>query len=150
MKIVIEEPQDGEEEQIIVKCHDLSPELLTILSSIKTVDSKLVGTVGNSIFRLDISDIYYIESVEGKTFLYGQSDVYESRQKLYELEEFLETKNFLRVSKSFIINLKKIESLTPALSGRLEAGLTNGEKVTISRTYVSELKNALGVGRARS
>ncbi|MCL2870052.1 MAG: LytTR family transcriptional regulator DNA-binding domain-containing protein [Coriobacteriia bacterium] len=146
MKIVIEEPQDGEEEQIIVKCHELSPELLNVLNSLKTVDSKLIGTIDNKIFRVDPSDIYYIESVDNKTFLYGQSNVYESKQKLYELEEALAAKSFLRVSKSLIINLKKVESLAPALSGRLEAGLANGEKVTISRTYVNKLKDALGVG----
>ena len=125
MKIVIEKPMDGEDEQIIVKCHDISPELLTALNSIKTQRSALIANVGAEIHRVKPSDIFYIETVDNKTFIYGKSNVYESKQKLYELEE-MALNDFLRISKSAIINLSKIKSLIPSISGRLEAVLANG------------------------
>jgi DNA-binding LytR/AlgR family response regulator len=144
LKIIIEKPQAGEEEIIIVKCHSISPELLTLLNAIKEQDNLLIANVGNEIHRVNPADIYYIETVDNKTFLYGKSDVYESKQKLYELEE-LALRDFLRVSKSAIVNLSKIKSLIPSLSGRLEAVLSNGERLIISRQYVNVLKKTLGI-----
>ena len=144
MKIIIEKPQIGEEEQIIVKCHSISPVLWSALNTLQTQGDLLIAYIGNEIHRVNPSDIYYIETVDNKTFLYCKREVYESKQKLYELEE-LAMSDFLRISKSVIVNLSKIKSLTPALSGRFEAALTNGEKVIISRQYVSELKKNLGI-----
>jgi len=99
----------------------------------------------NDIHRVDPKDIYYIETVDSKTFLYCEKDVYESKQKLYELEETLISGDFLRISKSVIVNLSKIKSLSPALSGRLEAVLQNSEVVIVSRQYVGELKKNFGL-----
>lgn len=144
MKIVIEELRDGEEEQILVKCRQMTPELLRVLALLKAQDV-LVAYDGNEIHRIRPSGVYYIEVVDNKTFLYCKDKVYESKQKLYELEDDLTGSDFLRVSKSVIINLSKIKSLSPALSGRFEAALGNGEKVIISRQYVVDLKKKLGI-----
>ena len=144
MKIIIQEPKDGEEDEIIIKCRDISPEIMQLLNKLKTQEL-LIAYVGNEIHRLHPSDIYYVESINNKTFLYGQDKVYESKLKLYELEELLRFNDFLRVAKSFIINLSKLKSVTPVLSGRLEAVLANGERVIISRQYVGALKEYLGV-----
>ena len=144
MKIVIEEPQGGEEEQIIVKCRKMSPELIRVLALLKAQDT-LIAYDGNEIHRIRSADIYYIEVVDNKTFLYCKDNLFESKQKLYELEEALANGDFLRASKSVILNLSKIKALSPALSGRFEAMLGNGEKVIISRQYVGDLKKRLGI-----
>ena len=104
----------------------------------------MIAFVGNEIHRLNPSEIFYIETVDNKTFLYCESNIYESKQKLYELEE-LKMSDFLRISKSAIINLSKVKTLIPSISGRLEAILINGEKVVISRQYVNELKKNFGI-----
>ena len=144
MKIVILEPQDNEEEQIIIKCRSMTPELLRIIARLKAQDS-LVAYNKSDIYRIRPTDIYYIETVENKVFFYLKEKVYESRQKLYELEEALSCCDFLRVSKSVIANLSKIKSLSPAFSGRFEALMDNGERVIISRQYVPDLKKRLGL-----
>jgi len=144
LKIVIDEPQDGEEEQIIVKCHQMSAELLRVLTMLKTQDA-LIAYNGNDIHRVQPAGVYYIEVVDNKTFLYCKDKVYESKQRLYELEEALASVDFLRVSKSVILNLSKIRTLSPALSGRFEATLNNSERVIISRQYVNDLKKRLGI-----
>lgn len=144
MKIVILEPQDNEEDQIIFKCRRMTPELLHVITRLKAQDT-LVAYSGNDILRIRSTDIYYIETVDNKTFYYLKEKVYESRQKLYELENTLSSYDFLRVSKSVIVNLSKIKSLSPALNGRFEALMDNGEKVIISRQYVPDLKKRLGI-----
>ena len=144
MKIIIEKPHEDEEEQIIVKCHNIGSELLNVLNSIKSQGNLLIAYIGNEIHRVNPTDVFYIETVDNKTFFYCDKNVYESKQKLYELEE-LAMADFLRISKSVIVNLSKIKSLMPSMSGRLEAALFNGEKVIISRQYVNELKKRFGI-----
>ena len=85
----------------------------------------------------------YIESVDNRTFIYTLQKVYESKQRIYELEENLKPKHFLRISKSSLVNLMKIISVKPALGGSFSAVLSNGEEIIISRKYVSELKKVL-------
>ena len=70
----------------------------------------------------------YVEAVDNKVFLYTQKQVYETRQKLYELEELLREKHFLRVSKSLLLNLMKVQSIRPAMNGRMMAVLRGGEE----------------------
>jgi len=144
MKIIIQEPNHGEEDEIIVKCRNISPEIVQLLNKLRTQGS-LIAHVDNEIHRLYPTDIYYVETVNNKSFLYGETRVYESKLKLYELEELLHHNDFLRVGKSLILNLNKLKSFAPVLSGRLEAVLSNGERVTISRQYVGVLKERLGV-----
>ena len=119
-------------------------ELLHVLAMLKSQGS-IIAYDGNEIHRVQPKEIYYIEVVDNKTFLYCEEKVLESKQKLYELESYLSNSDFLRVSKSVLLNLCKIRLLSPALSGRFEATLVNNEKVIISRQYVSDLKKMLGI-----
>lgn len=144
MKIIIEDPQDLEEDQIIIKCRQMTPELLHMIALLKMRDG-LTAYDGNKIKRIPLADIYYIEVVDNKTFIYSKDKLYESKQKLYELEKYLENTDLLRISKSVIVNLSKIGSLVPALNGRFEVVLANEEKLIISRQYVSGLKKRLGL-----
>ena len=90
-----------------------------------------------------MGDVCYIESMDGKTFLYTNERVFESAHRLYELEELLKSRHFLRISKSMLVNLMKIQAIQPAFNGRFTAVLRSGEKVIISRNYVKALKAAL-------
>ena len=90
-------------------------------------------------------EIYYFETVDQKVFVYCKNEVYEIRSRIYELEEMLAGKDFFRASKSVLLNLNVIKSLSPAFNGRFEAVLKNGEHVIISRQYVSLLKEKLGL-----
>ena len=94
-------------------------------------------------YEIPVADVYYVEAVDNSVFIYGQEKVYESKQKLYELEGILREKYFLRVSKSLVLNLMKIKAIKPALNGRYSAILQSGEEVIISRKYVVQLKRAL-------
>ena len=62
-----------------------------------------------------------------------------------ELEQRFAGTDFIRISKSMILNLAKVERFAPSFSGRFEAILQNGEKVMISRQYVPALKKQLGL-----
>lgn len=84
-------------------------------------------------------------SVDNHTFLYTVDDVMEIDQRLYELENILSDKDFVRISKSQIVNINKIQSLKPELNRTILATMCNNEKLSISRKYVKIIRNILPV-----
>ena len=126
-----------------IHCHSISEEVREIVAFAKSRQGQLTGTADERQYEIAVSDIFYIEAVDNKTFLYTKDKVYETRQKLYELEEMLQQKHFLRVSKSTLLNLMKVSAIKPALNSRFIAVLFSGEQVVITRKYVPELKKAL-------
>ena len=141
LKIAKEQP-----EQIEIRCHQITEEVREIAAFVKTRQGQLTGLQEGKQYEIPMPDILYIEAVDNKVFLYTQKQVYETKQKLYELEELLRQKYFLRVSKSLLLNLMKVRSIKPALNGRFTAILQSDEEIIISRKYVPELKKALKGG----
>lgn len=141
LKIAKEQP-----EQVEIRCHEVTEEVQEIVTFIKTRNGQLTGVQEGKQYEIPVTDICYIEAVDDKVFLYTSKQVYETRQRLYELEELLKEKYFLRISKSMLLNLMKIQAIKPALNGRLTAVLKSGEEIIISRKYVQELKRALKGG----
>lgn len=145
MKVTIMDIGLDEEEEIILKCRSLDDDMVKMINHLKQGGSKLTVYKGSEMFFIDAEKVFYFESVDQKVFAYCRTEVYQVRSKLYELLDELPGWIFLRVSKSVILNLNNIKSLTPAFGGRYEALLKNGEKVIISRQYVGALKECLGV-----
>lgn len=130
-------------EYIEIHCYRISEEVREIIAFVKSRQGQLTGTADERQYEIAVSDVFFIESVDNKTFIYTKNKVYETRHKLYELEEILKEKRFLRVSKSTLLNLMKVSAIKPALNSRFTAELFSGEQVVITRKYVPELKKAL-------
>ena len=133
----------SEPEELEIRCHEETEEVKDIVMFAKSRQGKLTGIFEGQQYEIPVADVFYVEAVDNAVFIYGKENVYESKQKLYELEGVLREKYFLRVSKSLILNLMKIKAIKPALNGRYTAILENGEDIIISRKYVTDLKCAL-------
>ncbi|WIV17280.1 LytTR family DNA-binding domain-containing protein [Paenibacillus polygoni] len=145
IKISVELIEYTEEEEILIRCHQADEEIHALVNKIKTETHVILGYYEDKISRIKVSDIYYFEAVDGKVFAYCRDNIHEVKQKLYELEELCKGKHCFRASKSTILNVTKISSIHPSISGRFQALLDNGEKVVISRQYVPMLKHILGL-----
>ncbi len=145
MRIIIETPPEGAEDEIVIRCRELDDELIKLIYAIRQGRSRLTGYDGKAMVQLAPQDIYYFESVDNKLFAYCEKAVYEVRHKLYEIEEMYANTDFQRISKSVIVNIAHIETVSPMLGARLEARLGNGERIIISRQYMPELKRKLGI-----
>ena len=132
-----------EQELVLICCRAVNEEVREIADFVRSRQGSLSGLRDAKQYEVPVSELYYVESVDGKTFLYTKGQVYETPYRVYELESLLKAKHFLRVSKSMLLNLMKIRSIQPALNGRLTAVLQSGEEVIISRSYVRNLKAAL-------
>lgn len=145
MKITIETPGEGEEDEIIVRCASLNDRLMKFIAALRTEESSLTGYMDDKIVKLAPKDVFYFEAVDNKVFAYTGKGVYEVRKKLYEIEKEYADTDFLRISKSAIVNVAKIAYIRPLINGRFEAKLKNDEKIIINRQYVIELKKKLGI-----
>ena len=145
MKITIEQVLEDAETEVVIRCHEIDESVRQILYMLKSPERQLLGAIDRELHLLEPEKVFYVESVDDKIFIYGEQQVYESKKKLYELEAELTNYHFFRASKSLILNIKKIKSVHPLFDGRIEALLTNNEKVFISRKYVAVLKKKLGI-----
>ena len=145
MKISINIDPNLEDTEIIINCGSLTEEIENIIAALRIADNKMTVIKNGETHILDISKIAYIESVDRKTFVYTENDCFESKLKLYEMEDRLCGSSFLRISKSFIVSLKYIRSLKSELDRRIRITLENGEQLIVSRQYSDELKKRLGV-----
>ena len=143
--VVVETARGIEFGEVVTSVREINDEVLSIVERLKKNEAMLLGSRDGEMFRIAPKDIYYIESVDNKTYIYLQKNVYESKLKLYQLEEQLGSTKLFRCSKAMILNISKIRSVSPSINGRFEAKLTNGETVIISRQYVPNLKKRLGM-----
>lgn len=145
MKITIQDISPDEEEEIIIRCRELDEAILRLVNELKAGRGKFTVTQNDKIRQISAGEIYYIEAVDNRVYLYLQKEVFETKKKLYEIEEEYANTDFFRASKSVIVNLSKVKHFAPEFSGRFEATMMNGEKVLISRAYVPQLKKRLGM-----
>ena len=144
MKITIIDKEPDEADEIIVKCSSLDEGLVRFINTFKsTKNGRISFYKDDRIVFLKIEEIYYFDYVDHKVFAYTKDEVFQCRLKLYELEDLLKSSDFFRASKSVLVNLKRLKSLSPAFGGRFEALLDNGYKIIISRMYVQDLKDKL-------
>lgn len=131
--------------QVMIKCRELDDEVMRLKCHIELFDQRLQAKKENELYFVNSSDVLYFESVDNRTFLYTEDAVMEVRQRLYELEMILSEKDFIRISKSQIVNINKIRALRPELNRTLLATMCNGEQLSVSRKYVKAIRNLLSV-----
>lgn len=145
MKITIESLADGAEEEIIIRTNTMDSDIINLIYAVKAGRNRITAFYENEIVQLDSKEVYYFESVDNKVYACCEKKVFEIKQKLYELEEIYKQTDFVRISKSMIVNISKVSKIVPMFNGRLESVLCNGEKVIITRQYVANLKKKLGI-----
>jgi DNA-binding LytR/AlgR family response regulator len=145
MKVLIKKVNNKEDEEAIIKAVSVTDEITGAIELLEGGSKGIAVSKDDQVHIIKASAVYYIESVDKKTFVYTKDVCYDCKYRLYELETMLGG-YFMRCSKSMIINLKKVRNVKSQLSGRIDATLINDETVVISRGYVKEVKRRLGIG----
>lgn len=145
MKITINVDDKINETEIAINCKQLTPDIEKILATLRMLNQQLMVMREEENYLLDVTKIVYIEAIDRKTFVYTAEAVYESKLRLYEMEERLCESGFFRISKSCLVNLRYIKSLRNDVERKLRLTLENGEQIMVSRQYADEIKRRLGV-----
>lgn len=145
MKITVEHT-DCEENEVILRCRELDDEMLRLLALVRSGMQKLlVWNEQRQLLPLSMSQVVYCETVEEKTFVYTENGMYQTALTLAELEERWAATGLLRCGESCVANLYAIRQLRSCGAGRIEATLSTGEKIMISRHYAPALREKLGM-----
>lgn len=144
MQVSIRRILKKEAEQVIIECVEITPEIKEIHSYVQNKGFELSGIVeGQYTKRFRLEDVCYFEALDEKVFAYTREQVYEIKMRLYEVEKAYANRHFIRCSKSVVLNLMQLDSISPALNGRFFAHMKNGEKLMISRQYAPHLKQVV-------
>ena len=144
MEIKFVKIKEPSEESVVIRAVEMSEEIQQAMDLLSGGAAHLAVYKDGTVYFCRQMDIYYIETVDDKVFVYTKNGYYEIKKKLYELEKYLNI-SFVRISKSMICNIKKIKFVKSEYNGRMKATLLNDENVVISRSYVKNLKERLGL-----
>ena len=145
MNVTITENPTLDDIEVAIACPHLDERVQRIVSALGAFDRALVGERDGATYRLDVDDVCYAETVDGKTFLYTADAVYQTPLKLYELEERLAGTEFVRASKQMLVNFDHVQGIRPYLNARLQLLLDNGEAAIVSRQYAPAIKQKIGL-----
>lgn len=144
MKVNLFVSRDIEEPHADIHTNELTDNITKAMSILESDDSSdmLAVKKGSDIALLELSEIYMFRVEEKQVKVYTNSSEYLIKKPLYQVEESLD-QSFVRISKTTIVNLKKIERVAPSLKGMMFIQLKNGLKDNISRKYLPDFKDAL-------
>lgn len=145
MQVKFEKVNDRSEECALIKAVECTGEIKTAMELLEGSAAGISVIKDGATVLCKLSAIYYFESVDKKTFVYTKDDCYETKHRLYEIEE-MSYPYFARCSKAMIVNLRKIKKVSSELGARMNAELLNGESLVIARSYVKEIKRRLDIG----
>ena len=145
MKIEIDTDDRYKDIGVHITAPALTPEIERIISLLRMMDMQIAVKRGDETVLMDADRILYIEAVDRNTFVYTENETYESELKLYEFEQLFSRRNFIRISKQGILNLKKVSSLKSDINRKIRVTLVNGEQIIVSRMYSDELRKRLGI-----
>ncbi len=138
MKIKVEIDDALDEDEIVIHTKDYNDEIKEFIDSFKS-KPKIQFFKQDTEYYLDLNTILFFESDNGMVFAHTKKDMFSVSQKLYELENIL-PKYFLRISKSTIVNIQKIYSLSHSVSSHLITFQDSHKQVYVSRMYYKILK----------
>lgn len=147
MKVIFETSQLSEP-QVIIKGEFGDPQVESLMEFIKSMNSnvakKLLLYKEDEQFPIDIYDIVYIEVVDSRVEVVTPTDRYDSKKKLYELNEMLSNTSFVQINKGTLVNIDYVKSVSAEFSGNYTVRLKNSKEIlTISRKYFKEFKSKI-------
>ena len=146
MKFHIEIDPDATEPEVLVRCAEITEEIGQLQRLVASVDSdaaRLVFYKGTDEYYFPLSAVLFFESNGDAIYAHTRADEFMVRYRLYELESQLPV-NFVRISKSCIVNTRQIYSVEHNLTSSSQVRFVRSHKtVYVSRRYYGALKARL-------
>lgn len=143
MKLTLIQDLAVPETEITIRCTGVDARLQRLIDHIRQYGFSITGYQESKEYQLPLETIFYMDSADGRTFLYQKEGVYECRDTLAVLENKLKKTTFVRISKNCILNTTYLDHVEPLFNHRLKAVLSNGETLVVTRSYVELLRNSL-------
>ncbi len=142
MKIKLTQQKEQNEIEVEIKYCEMNNMVKHLVKRLENYRYHICGDDNGRIYKIDVDDIFYIESVDRKTFIYSTKQVFRTEKKLYQILEELKSHDFVQINKSVIVNINVLESMEMLANSRIQVTLQNGEKLNATRTYIPNIKRA--------
>ena len=143
MRLILNERPEMEKPEVTIAYSEMTASVKRVADFVRSVEQTILCKKDEEECSVPVGDIFYIESVDKKTFVYCEKEVYMCSLRLYEIEKMVEKAGFVRVSKSTILNIECLKGVKTLVNSRLEAILSNGERVCVTRKYLKDIREAL-------
>ncbi|GAL82899.1 hypothetical protein MYP_125 [Sporocytophaga myxococcoides] len=114
----------------------------TLKQKVGTLERIAVKT-GNKINVVQVNDVFYIEAQDDYVMIYCEAGKFLKQQTMKYFEDALDPAIFMRVHRSYIVNLNEITQIEPYEKDSHLIVLRNGAKIPVSRSNYSELRKTL-------
>ena len=146
MQVEIKIDPSQPEPKVVITAASMTEEVNRIVRRLSEVIPQVIsGTRDGKLEVLEPEELIRIYAASGKVFAVTGKGEYTLRLQLYELEERLSPHQFIRISNSEIIHLKKVVNFDLSFAGTIYVKLSNGTVTYVSRRYVSKIKKILGI-----
>ena len=125
---------------VIVEYPEWNSSVERLIDKISKADLTFTGKADDRTVSIGISDIYYIENVERKIFLYTDKDVYRYDRSMTDIESVVSGTELVRISRTCIMNTAHLKEIRQIRNSHLEAVMDNEEKLIVSRKYLPDIK----------
>ncbi|MDY3097751.1 LytTR family DNA-binding domain-containing protein [Methanobrevibacter sp.] len=144
MKVNLFVSKDVEEPYAEIHTNELNENITKAMSILENDESNELLAVkkDSDIALLEYDDIFMFRVENKQVNVFTKDYDYIIKKPLYQIEENLNS-DFVRISKTTIVNLKKIKRVAPSLRGMMFIELKNGLKDNISRKYLPNFKQVL-------
>ena len=131
---------EGKPLTVTIEYPEYTESVKGLVKKITDLDISFSAFADDAQIRIAISDVYYIENVERKVFLYTEKDVYRLNASMAQIEEIAKDSDLVRISRICIMNTAHLTGIRQLKNSHLEATLDNGEKLIVSRKYLHDIK----------
>lgn len=145
MKVEVKIDNSCTEPLCIIITNKLADEISSCVERLSSSNTLITGRQNDNISLIEQKDIINIYAAQSKVYVVTERGEFVVKQRLYELDQMLDSHSFVRISNSEIINLHKAVNFNLKLSGTILVSLTNGKETYVSRRYVTKIKERLGV-----
>lgn len=125
---------------VIVEYPEYDRMVERLISKIRNMSISFTGRNDGKTVSIDISDIYYIENVDRKIFIYSGHDIYRYDGSMADIDAAVTDTDLVRISRTCFMNVSHLREIMQIRNSRLEAVLDNDEKLIVSRKYLKDIK----------
>jgi DNA-binding LytR/AlgR family response regulator len=146
MKFDVKIDEKCVETSVTIVAREMGDEVNELLNRLSSQQPHLItGVQDDNVIVVEVDKIIRVYAENKKVYISTEDGEYYSKLRLYQFEERLPAKEFVRISNSEIVNLKKIRDFDLSFSGSICVRFQSGSTTFVSRRYVSKIKNILGM-----
>jgi DNA-binding LytR/AlgR family response regulator len=131
---------EGKPLTVTIEYPEYTESVKGLIKRIRSLDLSFSAFADDRQIRISMSDVYYLETVDRKVFLYTQGDVYRLDASMTEIDKITEDSDLVRISRTCVMNTAHLTEIRQLKNSHLEAMLDNGERLIVSRKYLRDIK----------